>query len=112
MPATDAASEPHPATDTALLTIDLDAVVDNWRLLQRTAGGTPAAAVVKADGYGLGAVPVARALAAAGCSIFFVAHVEEALALRAALPAPEIAVLNGCPGGAEPLFIARRLIPV
>lgn len=108
MPATDDA----PGTDAAFLTIDLDAVVANWRLLRDTAGGIPAAAVVKADGYGLGAVPVARALAAAGCRTFFVAHVEEAQALRAALAAPEIAVLNGCPAGAEPLFLAERLIPV
>jgi alanine racemase len=100
------------ATDAAFLTIDLAAIVANWRLLQRTAGGAPTAAVVKADGYGLGAAPVARALAAAGCRSFFVAHVEEALALRAALPAPEIAVLNGCPPGAEAVFAAERLIPV
>jgi alanine racemase len=100
------------ATDAAFLTIDLDAIVANWRLLQRTAGGTPAAAVVKADGYGLGAVPVGRALAAAGCRVFFVAHVEEALALRAALPAPDIAVLNGCPPGAEALFAQHALNPV
>jgi alanine racemase len=68
--------------------------------------------VVKADAYGLGAVPVARALAAAGCRTFFVAHVEEALALRGAVPAAEIAVLNGCPPGAARLFVAQRLIPV
>jgi alanine racemase len=105
-------SETPPASDAAFLTIDLAAIVANWRLLQRTAGGAATAAVVKADGYGLGAVPVARALAAAGCRSFFVAHVEEALALRAALPGPAIAVLNGCPPGAEPLFAARRLIPV
>src|SRR5260221_3369943 len=112
MPATHAAPTPAAATDAASRTIVLDAVAGNWRLLRRTAGGTATAAVVKADGYGLGAVPVARALAAAGCRIFFVAHVEEALALRAALPAPEIAVLTGCPPGAEPVFAEHRLIPV
>jgi alanine racemase len=106
------ATEHAPATDSAFLTIDLDAVVANWRQLRQTAGGVATAAVVKADGYGLGAVPVARALVAAGCRNFFVAHVEEALALRAALAKPEIAVLNGCPPGAEPLFGDRRLIPV
>jgi alanine racemase len=106
------AIEHAPATDSAFLTIDLDAVVANWRLLRQTAGGVATAAVVKADGYGLGAVPVARALAAAGCQSFFVAHVEEALALRAALAEPEIAVLNGCPPGAERLFADQRLIPV
>ena len=108
MPATEAAAP----TDAAFLTIDLAAVVANWRLLQRTAGGVATAAVVKADGYGLGALPVARALAAAGCCTFFVAHLEEALALRDALVEPEIGVLNGCPAGAEPLFVAHRLTPV
>ncbi|MEJ0069993.1 MAG: alanine racemase [Pseudomonadota bacterium] len=106
------AIEHAPATDSAFLTIDLDAVVANWRQLRQAAGGVATAAVVKADGYGLGAVPVARALAAAGCRSFFVAHVEEALALRAALAEPEIAVLNGCPPGAEPLFGDQRLTPV
>ena len=106
------AIEASPATDAADLTIDLDAVAANWRLLRQTAGGAATAAVVKADGYGLGAVPVARTLSAAGCRTFFVAHIEEALALRAALAAPEIAVLNGCPPGAETLFVEQRLIPV
>lgn len=57
--------------------------------------------MVKADGYGLGAAPVARALHAAGCVHFFVAHAAEGIALRAALgPGPMIAVLNGFPPGA------------
>jgi alanine racemase len=106
------AIEDLPDTDAACLTIDLDAIAANWRQLGGVARGTPCAAVVKADAYGLGAVPVARALSAAGCRTFFVAHVEEALALRAALAAPQIAVLNGCPPGEEALFAARRLIPV
>jgi len=106
------ATEDAPNTDAAVLTIDLDAIAANWRQLRAIARGSACAAVIKADAYGLGAVPVARALAAAGCRTFFVAHVEEALAVRAALAEPEIAVLNGCPPGAEALFAARRLIPV
>jgi alanine racemase len=106
------AIEGPPATDAACLTIDLDAVAANWRLLRQTAGGAATSAVVKADGYGLGALPVARALAVAGCRRFYVAHVDEALALRAALTDVEIAVLSGCPPGAEALFAARQLIPV
>jgi alanine racemase len=112
MPAIDDPPEAPGATDAAFLTIDLGAIAANWRLLRQTAGGVATAAVVKADGYGLGAVPVARALHAAGCRSFFVAHTEEALALRAALAAPEIAVLNGCPPGAETQFAAQRLTPV
>jgi hypothetical protein len=50
----------------AVLSIDLAAVVANWRRLA-VVHGAPCAGVVKADGYGLGAVPVGRALAGAGC---------------------------------------------
>ncbi len=91
-----------------LLTVDCGAVVRNWRrLVARHAPGA-VAAVVKADAYGLGAVPVARALQAAGCAHFFVAHPSEGEALRDALgDAPMIAVLDGFAPGAHP-----RLVPV
>ena len=56
-----------------VLTIDLGALVANWRLLQARAGGAECAAVVKADAYGLGIEPVVRALGTAGCRTFFVA---------------------------------------
>ncbi len=97
-----AAAAPETAAG-AVLTIDLDAVRENYRRLKaRLAGGAACAGVVKADGYGLGAVPVARALAREGCDTFFVAHAGEGLALRAALgPAPAIYVLNGITPGAE-----------
>jgi alanine racemase len=80
---------------TGRLHIDLDAIADNWRALSALSQAE-AAAVVKADGYGLGAAPVSRALARAGCRRFFVAFAEEGLAVRKALgPGPEIMVLNG-----------------
>jgi len=89
------------ASDQAVLTIDLGAVVANWRLLGAR-HGAPVAAVLKADAYGLGAAPVGRALLAAGCGDFFVAQPAEGLALRAALgPAPRIAVLDGFAPGAD-----------
>jgi alanine racemase len=85
----------------AVLHVDLAAIVANWRDLVAL-HGAPCAGVVKADGYGLGAAPVARALRAAGCTSFFVAHLTEGLALRAALGAgPDIIVLNGFPPGAD-----------
>ena len=71
----------------ALLSIDLGAVRANYRLLRRRLDGTACAAVVKADAYGLGAARVAPALAAEGCRHFFVAHLDEAIALRPRLPA-------------------------
>jgi alanine racemase len=61
----------------ALLTVDLDAIVFNWRMLSKLAGNAECAAVVKADAYGLGAAEVGFALQEAGCRTFFVAHLEE-----------------------------------
>ncbi len=93
------------------LTIDPGAVAANWQALaDRHAGEV--AGVVKADAYGLGAALIAPALAAAGCRSFFVATLDEALSLRALLPAARIAVLNGCPPGEERTMHAHRLIPV
>lgn len=96
-----------------VLEIDLGAVVANWRLLAATAAPAICAAVVKANAYGLGAVPVARALMAAGCRKFFVATFDEGLELRAAFGVePEIAVFNGPLPGSAADFAAARLIPV
>lgn len=97
----------------AVLTIDLDAVTANYRLLRDRFTGAHCAAVVKADAYGLGAAQVGPALAAAGCRHFFVAHVDEGIALRPHLPAgTEILVLHGPPAGTEGDFVAHGLTPV
>ncbi len=106
---------PQSSGSAGLLTIDLDALAANWRLLRDRMGGPQAggacAAVVKADGYGLGALPVARRLAAEGCTTFFVANVDEGISLRQALPEPEIFVLNGLLPGTAALFARHRLAP-
>jgi alanine racemase len=87
---------------TALLRIDLGAIAENWRMLALRAAPGAVAGVVKANAYGLGAARVAPALYAAGCRHFFVAHIFEGVALRAALGAgPMIAVLNGFAPGAD-----------
>jgi alanine racemase len=86
----------------AVLHIDLAAIVANWRALAARAAPGAVAGVVKANAYGLGAVPVARALSAAGCRHFFVAHLSEGMTLRAGLGAgPMIAVLDGFAPGAD-----------
>ena len=83
----------------AILSIDLGAVRANYRLLCKAAAPAGAAAVVKADAYGLGVAAVAPALAAEGCRAFFVAQATEGLELREVLgPGPEIHVLNGADG--------------
>lgn len=97
----------------ATLTIDLDALADNYRRLRDEAAPAICAGVVKADAYGLGANRVAPALAAAGCRHFFVAHVSEGIRLRQSVPVEaEVLVLHGPPPGAEPVLVEHRLIPV
>jgi alanine racemase len=97
----------------AVLTIDLGALTDNYRLLRDRLSGADCAAVVKADAYGLGAARVAPALWRAGCRHFFVAHLQEGIALRAALPAEaEIFILNGLMPGAEAACLDAWLTPV
>ncbi len=88
-------NEAGPQHATSVLTIDLGAVKSNYRLLAKHAGTAICAAVVKANGYGLGAEPVAQALTEAGCTTFFVATLDEAIALRAAQPQSIIYYLNG-----------------
>lgn len=78
------------------LRIDLSAIVANWRALAARAPGAVAAAVVKADAYGLGATKVAPALYAAGARDFFVALASEGRALRPHLPEDaRIMILSG-----------------
>src|SRR5207237_1861384 len=74
---------------------DLDAIVANWRKLEKTAVPAECAGVVKANAYGCGIEPVARALAAAGCKTFFVATLDEAAAVRATVASATIYTLDG-----------------
>jgi alanine racemase len=83
------------APATGVLTVDLDAIVANWRKLEKIAVPAECAGVIKADAYGCGLAPVARALAGAGCKTFFVATLDEARTARTALPQAAIYVLNG-----------------
>jgi alanine racemase len=62
--------------------VDLGAIAHNVRVLREHAGSAQVMAVVKADGYGHGAVPVGRAALAAGAAELGVATIDEALALR------------------------------
>ena len=96
----------------ARLTVRLPAIVANYRTYRRMAGPTAVAAVVKANGYGLGAARVAPALAQAGCDSFFVARLEEAIALRKSVPQARIFVLDGADADAVPALISHRLTPV
>lgn len=106
-------AEPSALGAAGLLTIDLGALRDNYLALARRAAPARAAAVVKADAYGLGAEKVVPVLAAAGCRDFFVAHFSEALKLRPLIDAQSrLFVLNGLLPGDEPTCADAGVIPV
>ncbi len=95
------------------LTIDLAAAAANYALVKERAHGAEAGATIKADAYGLGAEPLARAFSAAGCTTFFVANAEEGARARAALGAtPAIYVYNGILEGEAETFLAHDLRPI
>jgi len=75
-------------------TIDLGAVRRNAETLKRAAGAAELWAVVKAEGYGHGAVDVSRAALDGGASALCVATVSEALHVRAALRGARIVVMG------------------
>lgn len=91
--------------------IDLGAVRHNVGEVRRIVSGAEVCAVVKADGYGHGAVPVARAALDAGATWLAVALVEEGVALReAGIDAP-VLLLSEPPVAAAAEVVARRLTP-
>lgn len=94
------------------LSVDLIAIVENYRRIVAQAKTAEVAAVVKADGYGLGAKPIAMALAAAGCNTFFVAHAEEGADLRPAIADKNLYVLHGYTPANKAAFAEHKLSPV
>lgn len=90
--------------------VDLEAIRHNVRTLKPQ--GSELMAVVKADGYGHGAVPVAKATVEGGATWLGVALVEEGLELRLAGLEVPILVLSELPRGSERVAIAHRLTPV
>jgi alanine racemase len=100
---------PHPAP--VELTIDLQAIADNYRLLAAKVKPAECAAAVKADAYGLGIARVVPALAKAGCRTFFVATLDEGIALRKLAKDAAIYVLNGLQFADPKDFAAHKLRP-
>ncbi|KQT50969.1 alanine racemase [Aureimonas sp. Leaf454] len=97
----------------ALLTIDLDALVENYRGLAERAAPAACSAVVKADAYGLGVEQVVPALRDAGCRHFFTAQLREALEVQPhAGRGAAIYVLNGLQPGSEALCAEAGIVPV
>lgn len=115
------APPPEPVTTTGgspereaggILTIDLDAIRHNYRLLAAKVVPGECAAVVKGDAYGCGIDQVTAALERAGCRTFFVAHLAEARRVRAIAPEAVIYVLNGFSSSAGPAFVEINARPV
>ena len=79
------------------LIVDLDAIAANYRLLCKTVAPAECSAVIKANGYGLGAHAIGRRLLAENCRTFFFAHLSEAVELAPAINNAngQIFVLNG-----------------
>jgi alanine racemase len=103
----DSGLAPFPeSTASGRVTIDLGALVANWRTLAARLGrDKTTAAVLKADAYGIGIEPAARALLAAGCDTFFVALPEEGVRIRQVAPDAVIYLLDGfVPGSVETLI--------
>jgi len=95
-----------------ILSINLDAISTNYKILSKLIHPIESGAVIKANGYGLGAAEVAKTLAKVGCRSFFVAHLEEGIKLRKALWDHEICILNGLYSDSEQLYKDYQLLPV
>ncbi|MCB9988215.1 MAG: alanine racemase [Rhodospirillales bacterium] len=95
----------------ARLTVDLAALRNNYRLLKQAAGTAAVAGIVKANAYGLGMEQVVRVLESEACPHYFVATLEEAIALRALTNKP-IAMLGGLWAGCENEYLHHDITPV
>lgn len=104
---TDPIGEAH-----ARLTIDLQALSDNWHFMARRSGAARTAAVLKANAYGTGLGPAAQTFYRAGARDFFVASPAEGAFLRPIVPDGRIFVLSGMWPGSERLFFEHDLVPV
>ena len=94
------------------LEIDLGKIVANYKTLHQITG-TETSAVIKADAYGVGAIPVAQALFQAGCRKFYVATIDEAIELREVLPPEAIIYVFNCFIEEHlPLLFEKNIIPV
>jgi alanine racemase len=102
----------QPTARTTRAEVDLEAVADNLKALRAAAGRASIYAVVKADAYGHGLVPVARRLEQAGADGFCVALAEEGFELREAGVRAPVLVLNSAYGDEHEHVLRSKLTPV
>lgn len=105
-------STESPKLSASRLTIRLGSLKRNYAKIAEVAAESVTGAAVKANGYGLGAVPVAKALWDAGCRDFFVAYAAEGVEVRSVLPQANIYVFNGAMPGTTGTLIANNLMPL
>lgn len=98
-------SSPH-------LTVDLNALQQNYKELQRVAPKKEICPVVKSNAYGIGSIEVTRALIECGCRNFYVSTVSEGISLRKEFPNIQINVLNGPSVSDIEMFKTFLLTPV
>lgn len=101
-----------PSRVISVMEVDLKAVAHNFKFLQSQINSTKCSAVVKADAYGLGMLRVVPVLRNVGCEDFFVATLEEGIALRNVIQDKNIYVLGGTLAGTEAEYTRHHLIPV
>ena len=97
--------------------IDTESLIANYRTMQGLAPASVCGAVVKANGYGVGLLPVVPLLAGAGCRLFYVASLDEGVAVRRLLqnygvPTPDIAVFHGYLPEEIPVYKQYAILPV
>jgi alanine racemase len=97
---------------TPILNINLKKLITNYRILQKLSAPAIAAAVVKDDAYGLGAVDVTETLYKEGCRHFFVAHGSEGAIIRKVAPEATIFALQGIGEDSLSYFKEAHLTPV
>ena len=95
------------------LNVSLDIIKYNWIALNNASNGK-AAAVIKANAYGLGMFPITKTLIDAGCNYFYLANLDEAVDLRKKYPSTDIsiAVFEGFFKGNETIYSNNNLIPI
>ncbi len=97
----------------AILNISLKDIKSNWMALNNASNGK-AAAVIKANSYGVGMVKVAKTLMKAGCNYFYVANLNEGIQLREEIKSKDtkIAIFEGFFKGSEQTYVKHKLTPI
>lgn len=98
--------------ETGVVIVDLTAIQKNYRTFEEHIAPTAIAPVIKANAYGLGMIPVCDTLTKVGAKEFFVATIDEGIALKKAIPFASVYVLYGIFSDTTEVFWRHHLTPV